>query len=80
MLGSERWATHRVLGKTWLTKVGVANALSAYENAQITVASGGMYTQKLDITDLNGKKPYDGTVAYAQHKVNAAGNFICHLC
>lgn len=34
----------------------------------ITVASGGMYTQTLDITDLNAKKAYDGTVAYAQHK------------
>lgn len=37
---------------------------------QITVSSGGMLTQKLDIKDLQFEKmqPFDGTMAYAQNK------------
>ena len=36
----------------------------------IIVSSGGMLTNKLDITDLNFEKmnPFDGTMAYAQNK------------
>ena len=35
----------------------------------IFVSSGGMYTQKLDVDDLQSeRKEFNGTVAYAQHK------------
>ena len=35
----------------------------------ITVSSGGMYSQKLDVDDLQtAHKPYDGTMVYAQTK------------
>jgi NAD(P)-dependent dehydrogenase (short-subunit alcohol dehydrogenase family) len=35
----------------------------------IFVSSGGMYTQKLDVDDLQSEwKEFNGTVAYAQHK------------
>lgn len=37
---------------------------------QITVSSGGMLTQKLDVDDLQFEKgTFDGTMAYAQNKV-----------
>lgn len=37
---------------------------------QITVSSGGMLTQKLNLDDLQFEKgTFDGTMAYAQNKV-----------
>lgn len=37
---------------------------------QITVSSGGMLTQKLNVDDLQFEKgTFDGTMAYAQNKV-----------
>lgn len=37
---------------------------------QVTVSSGGMLTQKLNVDDLQFEKgTYDGTMAYAQNKV-----------
>lgn len=38
---------------------------------QITVSSGGMLVQKLNVDDLQFEKgSFDGTMAYAQNKVN----------
>lgn len=38
--------------------------------SQITVSSGGMLTQKLNVDDLQFEKgTFDGTMAYAQNKV-----------
>lgn len=37
---------------------------------QITVSSGGMLVQKLNISDLQSENgPFDGTMVYAQNKV-----------
>lgn len=37
---------------------------------QVTVSSGGMLTQKLNVDDLQFEKAtFDGTMAYAQNKV-----------
>ena len=36
---------------------------------QITVSSGGMYLQKLNVADLQNKKgTFDGEMSYAQNK------------
>lgn len=38
--------------------------------SQITVSSGGMLVQKLNVEDLQFEKDsFDGTMAYAQNKV-----------
>lgn len=43
--------------------------LSRNENARvITVSSGGMYTQKLDLKNLQSEKSFDGTYSYAHQK------------
>jgi dehydrogenase/reductase SDR family protein 12 len=62
------WATH-VLGPLALTH-GLASRLrAAPEGRVIFVSSGGMYTQRLDMQDLEwAARPYDGVVAYAQTK------------
>ena len=40
-----------------------------YSKLQITVSSGGMYTQKLDVENIqNLKGNFDGTFVYAQNK------------
>lgn len=42
---------------------------------QITVSSGGMLTQKLNVDDLQFEKgTFDGTMAYAQNKVKDTGS------
>lgn len=39
-------------------------------SSQVTVSSGGMLTQKLNVDDLQFEKgTFDGTMAYAQNKV-----------
>lgn len=39
-------------------------------SSQVTVSSGGMLTQKLNVDDLQfEKRTFDGTMAYAQNKV-----------
>lgn len=37
---------------------------------QVNVSSGGMLTQKLDLSDLQSSnvRPFDATLVYAQHK------------
>lgn len=40
-------------------------------SCQVTVSSGGMLTQKLNVDDLQFEKgAFDGTMAYAQNKVS----------
>lgn len=41
----------------------------------VTVSSGGMLVQKLDVSDLQFEKmsPFDGTMAYAQNKRQQVG-------
>jgi NAD(P)-dependent dehydrogenase (short-subunit alcohol dehydrogenase family) len=59
-----------VLGPFALTNLLVPR-LAAADHARIVhVTSGGMYTQKLDVDDLQSTRldPFDGVVAYAQNK------------
>lgn len=55
---------HKCIGKVTNETSAVASPL------QITVSSGGMLTQKLNVDDLQFEKgTFDGTMAYAQNKV-----------
>jgi dehydrogenase/reductase SDR family protein 12 len=58
-----------VLGPFLLTNL-VTPLLARSASARVVfVASGGMYTQKLDVDDLQSEQgEFNGTVAYAQHK------------
>ena len=50
---------------------GMMNLLKKSEEPRVvTVSSGGMLVQKLDVDDLQFEKlsPFDGTMAYAQNK------------
>lgn len=52
-----------------LTNLLLTNLKNAKEGSRIVnVSSGGMYTQKLDLEDLESKKNYNGAVAYAKAK------------
>ncbi len=67
--GLERcFATH-VVGPHLLTRL-LAPALRAAGDARVVfVSSGGMYTKRLSLDDLDGsRRPYDGVAAYAQTK------------
>lgn len=47
-------------------------------SAQVTVSSGGMLTQKLNVDDLQFEKgTFDGTMAYAQNKVGSTAGHGC---
>jgi len=60
------FATH-VAGPHLLTRLLVPRL--GDDARVIFVSSGGMYTQRLDLDDLNrDREPYDGVVAYAQTK------------
>lgn len=66
------WATH-VAGPFLLTWLLTPNLRAAAEekgsSRLIWVSSGGMYTQRLDLSDIAWKtKDYDGVAAYAQTK------------
>lgn len=62
------WATH-VLGPLALTYGLRPKLRAAPEGRVIFVSSGGMYTQRLDLEDLEWEaRPYDGVTAYAQTK------------
>lgn len=55
-----------------LLKVKKNNNNNTYAtvSSQVTVSSGGMLTQKLNVDDLQCEKgTFDGTMAYAQNKV-----------
>lgn len=62
------FATH-VAGPHLLTHL-LRTSLEAAGDARVVfVSSGGMYTQRLDLDDLQWeRRPYDGVVAYAQTK------------
>lgn len=62
------WATH-VVGPHLLTLL-LRPALEGSSDARVLwVASGGMYTRRLSLADIEWKKrPFDGVVAYAEAK------------
>jgi dehydrogenase/reductase SDR family member 12 len=62
------FATH-VAGPHLLTHLLEAPLRAAGDARVVFVSSGGMYTQRLDLTDLGWeRRPYDGVVAYAKTK------------
>lgn len=62
------WATH-VLGPALLTRLLRRNLEAAAPSRVVIVTSGGMYPQRLDLTDLLWEKhPFDGVRAYANAK------------
>jgi dehydrogenase/reductase SDR family member 12 len=67
--GFEKTFATDLLGVFYLTQ-NLVNVFSKSGNARIiNVSSGGMYTQKIDVNDLqNTKAPYDGAKAYARAK------------
>lgn len=57
------------LGMYILTKSFIESGVLAKDSRVVTVTSGGMYTQKLELDDVQFKKgTFDGTAAYAKHK------------
>ncbi|XP_075707888.1 dehydrogenase/reductase SDR family member 12 [Rhinoderma darwinii] len=67
--GIEKNFATNVLGTYILTKA-LLHALEKEDDARVvTVSSGGMLVQKLDVSDLQFEKgTFDGTMAYAQNK------------
>jgi NAD(P)-dependent dehydrogenase (short-subunit alcohol dehydrogenase family) len=58
-----------VLGPFLLTNLLIETLKASAPSRIINVSSGGMYTQKLDVADLQfQRKPYNGVTAYAQAK------------
>ncbi len=58
-----------VLGPFLLTSLLIPLLKASAPSRIINVSSGGMYAQKLDVTDLQfERKPFNGTIAYAQAK------------
>jgi NAD(P)-dependent dehydrogenase (short-subunit alcohol dehydrogenase family) len=67
--GSELTFASHVLGPFLLTGLLLPALHRARPARVITVSSGGMYTQRLDLADLEmGRDGYDGKVAYARAK------------
>ncbi len=61
------FATH-VVGPFLLTSL-LRSALAAAASPRvIAVSSGGMYTRRIEVRDLQSTEDYDGTVAYARAK------------
>ncbi len=66
--GFERTFATDLLGVFYLTQL-LKRALARSGARIINVSSGGMYTQKINVDDLeNTRQPYDGTRAYARAK------------
>ncbi|XP_068123227.1 dehydrogenase/reductase SDR family member 12 [Hyperolius riggenbachi] len=67
--GIEKNFATNVLG-TYILTIALLPALEKEEDARVvTVSSGGMLVQKLDVSDLQFEKgTFDGTMAYAQNK------------
>ena len=58
-----------VLGPFLLTNLLISPLKASAPSRIVNVSSGGMYTQKLDVDDLQFEgKPFDGVIAYAQAK------------
>lgn len=67
--GFEKTFATNVLGGFFLTHLLADLLIASAPSRVIHVSSGGMYTQKLDVNDLEfQRKPYDGVIAYAQTK------------
>jgi NAD(P)-dependent dehydrogenase (short-subunit alcohol dehydrogenase family) len=67
--GIEMTFATNVLGPFLLTTLLSPLMKESAPSRIINVSSGGMYTQKLDIDDLQfERKPFNGTIAYAQAK------------
>ena len=61
-------ATH-VLGPNLLTRLLLPKLMRSDDPRVVFVSSGGMYSQRLSVADVEWRKrPYDGVVAYAQTK------------
>ncbi|KAG0710306.1 Dehydrogenase/reductase SDR family member 12 [Chionoecetes opilio] len=68
--GVEKNFATNTLG-TYMLTTGLLPLLAKTEKSRVvTVTSGGMLVQKLDVNDLQFEKmkPFDGTMAYAQNK------------
>lgn len=68
--GLEKNFATNTLGTYAITK-GLEGLMAKSDNPRVvTVSSGGMLVQKLDVNDLQFEqmKPFDGTMAYAQNK------------
>lgn len=67
--GIEQTFATDLLGVFYLT-MRLKDALARSRNARIiNVSSGGMYTQKIDVADLENRQgPYNGATAYARAK------------
>ncbi|MGD2039459.1 MAG: SDR family oxidoreductase [Anaerolineae bacterium] len=67
--GIEMTLATNVLGPFLLTSLSLPVLRASAPARIVNVSSGGMYTQKLDVADLQfERKPYNGTLAYAQTK------------
>jgi dehydrogenase/reductase SDR family member 12 len=67
--GVEKTLATNLLGPYLLTRRLLPSLKAAGRARIILVASGGMYTQKIDVADLSfSKRPYDGPTAYARAK------------
>jgi NAD(P)-dependent dehydrogenase (short-subunit alcohol dehydrogenase family) len=67
--GIEMTLATNVLGPLLLTGLLLPLLRASAPARIVNVSSGGMYTQKLDVADLQfERKPYNGTLAYAQTK------------
>jgi NAD(P)-dependent dehydrogenase (short-subunit alcohol dehydrogenase family) len=67
--GTERTVATQVLGPYILTAALVPLMLKGLPATIVTVSSGGMYTQRFDLSGLElSPENYDGTVAYARAK------------
>lgn len=67
--GLERTLATHVAGPLLLTQTLRGRLAAAPRGRVIWVSSGGMYTQRLSLDDIDWRRrPYDGVVAYAQTK------------
>lgn len=58
----------------WSSCVCLSFIRFSFIHLQITVSSGGMLVQKLNISDLqSGNGTFDGVMVYAQNKVQSMG-------
>ena len=67
--GIELTLATNLVGSFLLTNLLIPRLVASAPARIINVSSGGMYTQKIDVTDLQSKRgEFNGTVAYAQTK------------
>ena len=67
--GLETTFATNTLGTYYLTNLMIPLLGNSSDPRVINVSSGGMYNSKLDATDLQSLKNYDGVAVYAQTKV-----------